>query len=133
MRGFYTNPSRADDCFVPFSSGAAPFLTYRPERNVDGKWINQLVLFDCVNADIYLNQNNWSMTIKNSYFEIFLKNHTIGTIKFIKAGKYYFNSQGTTTDLTSSNDKKEVAVSKDTVINWSVISSNGYLVVVKVG
>lgn len=116
----------------PFKSGASPFVTFRPERNVDGWWINQIVLFDGTNADIYLDKVSSSMTKTNANFELVLANQREGTLKFLDAGKYYINSQGITTDLTTVNEKKKVDIDSNTTIKLNVNFSEGYLVVVKV-
>ena len=133
VRGFYTNPSRADDCFVPFSSGAAPFLIYKPERNIDGKWIQQLVLFSDNESKISLLEQTGSQTHENSTFIYYSQNRDIGTITFKKAGKYYINSYGFITDKTALNEIKVVDIIENYVLNWNNKSSKDFLVIVKVG
>ncbi len=86
------------------------------------------------NNNLNIDIENTAKTHINTCFEFKANNQTTGTLKFLKAGKYYINSQGVTTDLTDSNDKKVVDITTDdTIINWNVVSSKGYLVVVKVG
>lgn len=144
VRGFYTDPSRADDCFIPFSKFMGTHLYYfgTDFENITGGWDDTLIISDQPNKTphektdryIYLKSTstgNQSNCTTKKKIDI-TKFNTLHFTGVIVGGNFRVSFSKDDKDLESSNtisyrDFSNAGEYADGTIDVSSISGEYYL------
>lgn len=95
MRGFFTNPSRADDSFIPFKRGAnVHFCGYSPSYSDNASaYLNTAI----IQEDVFTNDNANRKIIcnKKGIYSLFVSFYNLGAAR---AARMQFIKNGTVID-----------------------------------